>query len=168
MKDIYQKEAFDGTKHWVFDIYEDEGIGTRTKNSEHRPRSIPIHNILISLGLMNYIDDLKAKCEEKLFPSAKRTNSGQFGPESQWWGEYSSNAGITDKNVVFHSFRHSLNDTMSNAIVREEIQTAISGHAFKSLSKTTYSRSGKRGYDIGPLVEVINSIDYGLKHPSFK
>lgn len=168
LSDIYEHKAFDGSKHWVIDINENKAIGTRVKNTKHRPRIIPVHETLITLGLIDYIEALKLKCEKKLFPTAKRGKDGAYGAESQWWGEYSSNAGVTDSAVTFHSFRHCVNDYLSNTGVGEELQTTIAGHAFKSMSKTTYSKSGKRGYDIGPLVNVINSIDYGLTHPEFK
>lgn len=166
LDDIFEKEAFNGSKHWVFDIYEDSDKGTRLKNSSHRPRSVPIHHILINLGLLSYIESLKNKGEIKLFPSAFRKENG-YGAESQWWGEYNDKAYITDPDVTFHSFRHTLNTYLTDRHVSEALQTAISGHAFKSMSKTTYS-NGKRGLDIAPLAKVINSIDYGLTHSTFK
>lgn len=164
LSDIRRHKAFDGSEHWVIDI-NDEG-DRRTKN-DSRPRLIPVHKKLLEIGLLDYTSKLTATGEIKLFPTAKRGKDGAFGAESQWWGEYSDNAGVTDGGVAFHSFRHCVNDYLSNTGVSEELQTTIAGHAFKSISKTTYSRSGKRGYDIGPLVKVINSIDYGLTHPNF-
>jgi len=166
LDDIFEKEAHDGSKHWVFDIYEDASKGTRTKNKEHRPRSIPIHSVLIKLGLLDYMDNLKSKGEKTLFPSAKRKNGG-FNAESSCWADYSDHAGVTDSDTTFHSLRYTLNTHLSNKHVQEELQTAISGHAFGSMSKGLYS-DGKRGFDVAPIAEAINSIDYGLNHPLFK
>lgn len=163
VSDVFEHPAFDGSLHWVIDINDDKE--KRLKN-KYRARLIPIHKNLIAIGLLDYVSNLKSKNEEKLFPTAKR-KIGHFGTESQWWGEYSGNAGVTDKDVVFHSFRHCLCSFLADNHFAESLVTAISGHNYTSMAKTTYYRKDKRGQDIAPLVKVINSINYGLEHPNF-
>lgn len=177
LSDIRQHKAFDGSEHWVIDMNEeaekcaiDEDVRFKT---DSRPRLIPVHKVLFNLGFIDHVQALKAKGETELFPTSRRSK-GEFGPgsfsvESQWWGEYSDNAGITDKNVVFHSFRHTLSDCLSNNHVDRDILAAIDGHAIQAIGKKVYRTGGHREADIGPLVEAFNSkLDYGLKHHPFK
>ncbi|MGZ8213045.1 MAG: site-specific integrase [Methylosarcina sp.] len=164
LSDIYEHKAFDGSNHWIIDINDDDD--KRVKN-DSRPRLIPVHKKLLELGLLDYINKLAATGETKLFPTAKRGTDGAFGAESQWWGEYSSNAGITDKAVVFHSFRTTLLDALQNKHVGSDIVAAIAGHAISTTARKHYKKGDFRKADIGPLVPVINSIDYGLNHPKW-
>lgn len=159
ISDIKQVKALSSdTEHWCIDINDDDDKKLKTKHSK---RQIPIHQNLINAGLITYVDNLKSKRETKLFPDAARA-SDQFGGQSQWFGAYSSNAGVTDKNTAFHSFRHNFCSYLSAHHVPEDLVIALSGHQYKSLAKSDYDRSGKR--DVGKLAEVINLIDYGLTH----
>jgi hypothetical protein len=164
LSDIHLHTAFDGTDHWVIDI-NDEG-DKRTKN-DSRPRLIPVHKKLLELGLLDYINKLAATGETKLFPTAKRQKDGAFGAESQWWGEYSNKSGITDSDVVFHSFRTLLLDTLRDNHIDRDIIAAIAGHAIHTTVEKHYRTGDFRKADIGPLAPVINSIDYGLNHPKW-
>ncbi|MGZ8957952.1 MAG: site-specific integrase [Methylosarcina sp.] len=164
LSDIYLHKSFDGSNHWVIDINNDGD--KRTKN-DSRPRLIPVHKKLLELGLLDYINKLAATGETKLFPTAKRGKDGAFGAESQWWGEYSSSAGITDRELVFHSFRTTLLDTVRNKHVDRDIIAAIAGHTISTTAEKHYRKGDFRKADIGPLVPVINSIDYGLNHPKW-
>ncbi|PPK75593.1 phage integrase family protein [Methylobacter tundripaludum] len=163
LTDIKQVKALSShVEHWCIDINDDGDKKLKTKNSK---RQIPIHQNLINAGLITYADDLKAKRETKLFPDAARA-SDQFGGQSQWFGIYSGKAGITDKDIAFHSFRHCFTNYLNNRHTPEDLVIALSGHQYKSIAKSTYDRNRKR--DVGKLAEVIDSIDYGLIHPEFK
>lgn len=156
------KASTTSNNHWCIDVNDDGDKKLKSKNSK---RQIPIHKNLINAGLLNYVDKLRVSGETKLFPNAAR-NSDQFGKQSQWFGLYSDGAGITDKNTTFHSFRHSFCSHLAESHTPEDLVIALTGHQYNSLAKSTYDRSRKR--DIGKLAEVIDSIDYGLKHPPFK
>lgn len=176
LSDIRLHKAFDGSEHWIIDFNEelekcaiDDDV--RFKN-DHRSRLIPIHKVLLNLGFIEYVQALKDKGEIELFPTSKR-NEGKygkesFGAESQWWGEYSSNAGVTDSNVVFHSFKHTQDTCLSNLHIDRDIVAAFSGHSIGTMGKSTYRTGGHRDADIAPLVEVVNKLDYGLTHHPFK
>jgi integrase len=155
------KALSDDSSYWCLDLNEDEDKNLKNKQSR---RQIPIHKNLIDAGLLVYADDLRAKGETKLFPNAART-SAQFSSQSQWFGIYSGQAGIADKDTSFHSFRHCFCSHLAAHHVSEDLVAALSGHQYKSLAKSTYDRGGKR--DVGKLAEVINSMDYGLNHPLY-
>ena len=167
LSDIYQHKAFDGSEHWIIDINKSEN--KRLKN-KFRARLIPVSKVLINLGLIDYVQSLSSTSEVKLFPTAKRSNegSGFFMTEGQWWGIYSDNAGITDKDVSFHSFRHVISTYLDNIHCESAIMAAILGHAIQSTLTKSYSKGGYRVKDIAPLVIAINKIDHGLNHHPFK
>lgn len=166
LSDIYSHKAFDGSEHWVIDFNEDNA-GKRLKNP-FRARLVPVHKVLLGLGLINYVQELSDKGEKELFPDSQRCKGLSFSTEGQWWGEYSDNAGVTDKDVVFHSFKHTLDTCLFNNHATDPIINAFSGHTRKTTAGKYYRTGGHRDADIGPLVEWINKIDYGLKHHPFK
>jgi integrase len=180
LNDIYKHKALNGLEHWVIDIQEHAEDEQSRLKTDFRPRLIPVHNILLKLGFIDYVKSLKDKGENQLFPTAKRRtiivkegvgirqNKADFSAESRWWGKYSSAAGITDKDVVFHSFRHTVNSFLDSNHIPDELLNAINGHTSGVLGKKVYSKGGHRVKDIGPIVEAINKIDYGLKHHNFK
>jgi integrase len=167
LNDIYQHKAFDGSEHWIIDINKSEN--KRLKN-KFRARLIPVSKVLINLGLIDYVQSLSLTSEVKLFPTAKRSGGGNgfFMTEGQWWGIYSDNAGITDKDVSFHSFRHVIATYLDKIHCEGAIMAAILGHAIQSTLTKSYSKGGYRVKDIAPLVVAINKIDYGLNHHPFK
>ena len=110
LSDIYQHKALDGSEHWIIDFNE---LEDKNLKKPFRTRLIPIHKVLIDLGLINYVQLLLTAGEKKLFPTVKPSSNFLYGSESNWWGEYNDDAGITDPTVVHHSFKH--------------VQTAYSG-----------------------------------------
>ncbi|MFA5922378.1 MAG: site-specific integrase [Methylococcaceae bacterium] len=165
LSDIHQHKAFDGSEHWVIDFND---VDDKRLKNDHRPRLIPVHKILLELGFIDHVQTLLKNGERELFPSAQRYKGQSFMAEGQWWDEYSDNAGITDKNVVFHSFKHTLDTWLSNNHADRDMVAAFSGHSIGTMAKTTYRTGGHRDADIGPLVEWIKKIDYGLNHHPFK
>ena len=163
LNDIKRVESSStGDFYWVIDINEDDDKKLKNKHSR---RQIPLHKALVEAGLLEYVERMRSAGETRLFPGVVRTSS-QFGSQSQWFGNYSDEAGVTDKQTSFHSFRHCFCSYLSEHHTPEDLLIALSGHQYKSLAKSTYDRSRKR--DIGKLAEVIDSIDFGLKHPCFK
>jgi len=154
------KASSGDAEHWCIDINED---GDKKLKNKHSKRQIPIHQNLITAGLVDYADDLKAKGEATLFPEL---NNSHNNFATQWFGIYSDQAGVADKDTAFHSFRHVFCSYLANQHTPEDLVIALSGHQYKSLAKSVYDRSRKR--DVGKLAEVIDSINYGLTHPKWK
>jgi hypothetical protein len=72
ISDIRKHSSRHGSEHWIIDFQEHtDDIESRLK-TDYRPRLIPVHNILLNLGFIDYVQDLVKKGEIKLFPTAKR------------------------------------------------------------------------------------------------
>ncbi len=103
---------------WYFDFTNEDNKTLKTKKSK---RKVPVHDDLISLGLINYRDHLANKHSKQLFPNLNPDSNGHWGRHvSRWFnGEtidrdnrrlgYKEKCGlVTNENCyfTFHSFRH--------------------------------------------------------------
>ena len=108
---------------WYFNITATEDDGKTVKNEESR-RIIPVHQKLIELGFIEYVEAKRAEVEEagmsiNLFDLNKAKADGYGKAASQWFNtkylrEYLK---VDDKNVVFHSFRHRFISSLAQAIL---------------------------------------------------
>ena len=110
------------------------GKRLKTKASQ---RVVPIHDELVRLGFLKFVEDVRKRDGEKafLFPLVA-PDKGRAGVKawSKWFGRYLRAQGVTDTAKVFHSFRHSFKDALRRGEVNQEIHDALTGHAQAQLS----------------------------------
>jgi integrase len=101
---------------WVFRITNDESEEKhlKTKGSQ---RVVPIHPMLIELGLLSLHKRMVARQERWLFPEiALDSRSSRSGKLSDSYRKYVKRIGVKiDRTVNFHSFRHSFTDALRRA-----------------------------------------------------
>jgi len=139
---------------WYMDINENED-GKRLKNKS-ATRLVPIHNKLIDLGFIDFLDnsgrvfkDLSRKSKnDKLTPKA-----------SKWFSEYRQSKGVIGTQKTFHSFRHLFKDTVRKQIANEELSDAITGHTNSSIG-----RKYGLGYGLEKLNEGVQSLQFNIDH----
>jgi len=131
----------------------DEEASLKTEGSK---RTVPIHNSLVRLGLLEYVINIG---EGMLFPILDKNEDGNYGASiGRWWGKYlRSTVKITDKNISpSHSFRHLFITECRRLDFRDDFDYAITGH--------TKSRADSHGdygtYPIEALFKNINKIDF--------
>ena len=165
---------------WVFNI-NDNGKGKKIKNSNAR-RLIPIHSVLIGLGLLEYVHALKASGKDRLFPELSLGVKGWGHEVSKWFnGDNKNRKGFkkqielsdTDPlmsnlngNKVFHSFRKSaITSSMGNSITPHPKHFQVFGHEKGLLlgQSNPYVRLTTK-----ELQSAIESIDYGISHDVLK
>jgi integrase len=152
--DVYAEtyRELDGSERlaWVLRIT-DEGPGQALKNPGSR-RRIPIHAELIRLGFVEYAR--KAKGRDRIFDKLVKDVVGdESGNWSKWFGGYlREKAGVTDKRMVFHSFRHTFKHEARAMEIPEDVSDAITGHAGGKVSRNY----GGTDYPLRPLVEAMN------------
>ena len=88
-------------------------------------RKIPLHNELISLGLLDMVH--KRPTGSFLF-DLKRINTNLGHMPSKWFGRYKASLGLPKGTKVFHSFRHTLRDKLTLSGVPNEHIREILGH----------------------------------------
>lgn len=137
---------------WVMRIT-DAGEGQAVKNVGS-VRRFPIHPELIERGFVRYAQSQSGKPRifDKLKVDTYGTEGGLFG---KWFSKYLRGVcGVTDKRMVFHSFRHGFKDLCRHARIEDEVSDALSGHASGKVSR----RYGATAYPLAPLVEAVAKI----------
>lgn len=116
---------------------DDRREGQQLKNRSSR-RIIPIHPMLLELGIQTYIDSVRVSGASRGFPllEAVRGKYG-YGP-SKWFGRYRNKLGISDPKKTFHSFRHTFVDDLREAGVQDSIIKQLLGHADDSVTFGIY------------------------------
>ncbi|MGZ3182930.1 MAG: site-specific integrase [Telluria sp.] len=116
----------------------DEEEGKRVKNKSAR-RHIPVHEKLIEVGLIRYVEKMRLEGHERLFPTLKLTEDGYGKVPSQWFGRFKARCGITQKHTkVFHSFRHTFISSLLNNDVPETSIAPIVGHEGRLVTSKVY------------------------------
>lgn len=77
-------------------------------------RWVPIHPKLIEIGLLDFVEGLRAKKEVRLFPDLPYVEESRYGRKvSRYFSESAKRLGVHKKHKkVFHSFRSTLNGTL--------------------------------------------------------
>ncbi|MEO8121184.1 MAG: tyrosine-type recombinase/integrase, partial [Rhodoferax sp.] len=94
-------------------------------------RKVPVAQELIELGLLRYIDFVRAQGHASLFPTLKPDWHGKLsGAFSKFFGRYKKhNLHISNPKKVLYSFRHSMKDAMTRARIPSKQLQRILGHA---------------------------------------
>jgi len=151
LDDVYEAPYVDAggeqRSTWIIRI-SDIGEGQAVKTVSSR-RRVPVHPDLIALGFIDYAQSITGG---RLFPWLKIDSDGREGGLfGKWFGKHIRKLGITDRRMVFHSFRHLLKHTMRECGITEEVSDAITGHASGSVGR----RYGATLYPLAPLVDAM-------------
>lgn len=113
---------------WIFDVKPNDLRGLKTSSSR---RFVPVHPELIRIGLLAYRQSVEASGQmAALWPDLTQTTQRRSQAWSKWFGRVlREEAGIEDKNKVFHSFRHTFKRMARDAEISEELHDALTGHA---------------------------------------
>lgn len=137
------------------DINEKVLLGTDEKSvkSVAGMRKVPVHPALLELGFLDFVARRakQDKANVRLFKEIK------FGADKQASTVYSktfarlmNKVGLTDSRLVFHSWRHGVEDALRDAEVQPYIIDAIVGHA----DNTIGSKYGK-GVSLAVMAEAV-------------
>lgn len=155
------------------DVLEEDGIHfiyIRRKHEEQETkndgsvRRIPLHQELVKLGILNYVNRQRIAKQDWLFselvPDIKGNRSGNW---SKWFHRYlRETVGITDSEVVFHSLRHNFKEFCRICEIREDVHDALTGHKNGSVGRSY----GGAMYPLGPLAGAIKAyLVKGVKLP---
>ena len=115
---------------------------TKLKNIQSE-RKIPIHDILINLGFLDYCEYLRSQKKERVFWELKESRDGYGRNVGRNFIEYLKIIGIYKfQSKVFHSLRHSFITNLLQNGVREEVVNGLDGHKQNTMSTTVYFKGG--------------------------
>ena len=138
---------------YFINIGNDEFSTKRLKTTSSH-RRIPIHQELIRLGLLDYVQKMKEKQSSPLFPMLVENSYHQYTAAfSKWFGRYlRGTIGITDKRKTFHSFRHGFKEACRIAEINKDLHDKLTGHQSSADVGDGY------GGDLYPLMPLYNAI----------
>ena len=144
---------------YCFDINDRDNKTIKNTNSK---RQIPIHQNLIDLDILDYVDECKRNQTDKLFPSFriyKRGNRNSFNKcLSEPIARILESLGLKKDRRLIHSLRHTFIDALRQAgLVDDEIQYLV-GHT-KQLMTSRYGNITQTS-PIKTYQEWINKVDY--------
>ena len=125
-------------------------------------RIIPIHPMLIRLGFLGYVEQLRQEKKTRLWERLTKKRDGYSQDFGKWYQRFNRKYVTENPKRVFHSFRHSLADGLKQAGVQETLIAEILGHS--NSSSVTSGRYGKR-YQPKVLLEALKQLDYGIEPP---
>lgn len=140
--------------------------GRKTLKSEAAKRHIPIHPILIEIGLDRYVAQLRADGKTRLFPDLSWESKSGFGRlPSRHFREFTQRCGVyKERKKVFHSFRSTLNETLQERGMDLEKRNRLSGHATNSVNDRHYG--GKTA--LHDIRDQLFQVDFGIDHPPYR
>ncbi|MBF0032560.1 site-specific integrase [Citrobacter freundii] len=141
---LYQSDIKKIDGAWCISI--DDKQEHQVIKTDSSRRILPIHNELIAMGLLHYIDRQKGH----LFPQLTLYKGYYSHYFTRWFSRFRVKHNIPE----FHSLRHYVATAFKNAGVPEQYAGAFLGHSNASI---TYNRYGKV-VDIRYLIELLKLI----------
>lgn len=153
---LYVEDILELEGAWCIDV--NDGKDKKLKNKSSR-RIIPVHPVILGLGFIDYVEELKVLKKQRLWMNLNRRDADGYGSAfGKWFQRFNRQHVTTDKAKVFHSLRHTVADTLKQAGIQEVLISEIMGHANDCI---TMSRYGKR-YQPKVLLEAMMKLDYGV------
>lgn len=149
----------------MFDFNEDD---EKQLKSETSTRLVPIHSVLLELGLLDFIKQ-RRKSSIRVFPEEERTAEGKFDAYGKRFATYRKKVGVVAEEgsmLDFHSFRHTVRTKLTEASIPETLIDDIIGHASegRSIGRKTYTHTQL----IPQKKEAIETLDYSLDFSNLK
>jgi len=130
-------------KRWCFDILvEPERTDKHLKTQSSR-RIVPVHDTLIELGLIEFIELLKKKDSkrERLYQELKYKSGNYNQNVSRWFNtRYLPLLGLKTDKKNFHSFRHTVSDHLKQKGIEPHFVNELLGHSSGNIDLDRYGK----------------------------
>lgn len=139
---------------WIIDI-----LKGKTDNAQRR---VPVHDQLIALGLVDYVQSVRNAGYKKLFPHIQPGTNGYRKNLSRMFGTYLDlpQVNIVDPLKVFHSFRHTVVTALTNAGVNDGLKRALVGHDIDTRTSSHDDYIHTKALTLPSLQTAINMLHY--------
>lgn len=116
--------------------------GKRLKNS-NASRAVPIHDELVRVGFLDFVERRRAAGEERLFPELAPNAFGRYSHEvSRQFGHLLDRVGLPEPSLVLHGLRHGFREACRDAGLPTEIADGLGGWASRGEGEGYGSRAG--------------------------
>lgn len=136
----------DTNGYWFIRITDDRP--DKSVKTESSRRDIPLHDDLISLGLLGLVQDKEANA--RMFPDLLKVSDGFAGIVSKAWRPLTQQWGVyREGRSPLHAFRHTFKTLAREVGIPKEVSDWITGHAAKN--------EGDR-YGVNPLARMAEEL----------
>jgi integrase len=143
---------------WIFDL-----VGLDLKN-EASERFVPIHDVLLDMGIVEFAKKQSGKNHSRLFPELKKGKNGFGDAISKWFnrtllrnvGVDKEEEGKNGVGIDFHSLRKTFIDTLNNEGAQLHHIKLIVGHS--NHDDVTLRHYTMTPVSLGVLRDLVNQI----------
>ena len=139
---------------WYFTVTDENG--GRIKNLASK-RDVPFAEELMRLGLLAYVEALRAAGETMLFPELRtEANNRNYGDVYYkiWWTKLAKRLSFIEPGQALHSFRHTVTTELKHQEVFLETRADLIGHAMPGETAGRYSKAAR----LARLKEAVDQI----------
>lgn len=101
-------------------------------------RLIPIHEHLVECGLIVFVNHIREKNSDRLFPELRNGREGPGQTASKWFSRYRKRCDINDPKKTFHSFRHTVATRLSYEGCQDYEIADVLGHKTSMITTSRY------------------------------
>lgn len=144
-----------------FDINDD---GDKILKTVASKRVVPVHPELLGLGFKEYLECQRKRKEKMLWSNLLKDKYGYWGSVfGKWYRHFNRKYVTKDPKKCFHSFRHTLADSLKQLDVQETLISEILGHANANITTGRYGKP----YHPDRLLAALEKLDYGVVIPEY-
>jgi len=130
-------------KRWCFDILEEPNRPDKHLKNISSRRIVPIHDILLRLGFIKFVELLKKKDpkRERLFQELPYREGNYNQNVSRFFNNrYLPNLGLKTDKKNFHSFRHTVSDHLKQKGIEPHFVNELLGHTTGNIDGDRYGK----------------------------
>ncbi len=156
-EEVLQLHVENFRRHDGVDIIHIVNGAGQTLKSEAARRSLPIHQALIDLGLLEVVELRRRQGELRLFPYQKRgRNKGKLSENfTKTFAYYRQSNGCYWKGQDFHAFRTGFHGALVAASVQDSVCNYLMGHIETNVGIRHYLPDG---FPLARLRDAINTV----------
>jgi integrase len=149
---------------WIFDFIDtdEEAVDPKSIKNESSRRVVPVHPVLVELGLLDLVSRAQAKGQSRLFPEIRPCKRGMLSTEpSKFMQRYLKRIGAKERGLALHSFRHTFSDEVRRKGGSDAVLGSVLGHAKGTM--TAHYGTLTEG-NLAQRKELIEAVDYEGLH----
>lgn len=152
---VHDVKEVDSISYFDMETFDATGGRIKRKTTSSR-RNVPIHPMLVELGILRYVDAVRAAGKDRLFPGLVLTEDRYTANYSKWWGRYGRAQITTERAKCFHSFRHGFADALRDTDSGDALRERLMGHS----NDSTFSR-----YGLGDQIRKLHAVIAQIRVP---
>lgn len=140
-----------------------EQAGDKSLKTVNSQRVVPLHQCILDLGFLSYVEALRAAGYSRLFPELLHNSTKGYGKAAgSWFNERYLGIELEiprNGRKTFHSFRHNFATALGQTGVAPNVRSDLMGHVRAlSLAEARYDKGG----DLLSRKQIIDKVEYAL------